>query len=167
VIDLANDAPVSSSTSRSTPGTTTLNPPVSLTIPASSPHQESSTSTASDPGASTPMQGQQTDACYTASKESTSSSDDPSLSAVPAPVPGVLTELESDFALMLVTQLYHRHRQTSPTHLCPLPHQWTMCCPAKWKPLWVMQQRLHTILCKIIRIWLWQMSMGNRASHAG
>jgi hypothetical protein len=156
VIDLANDVPASSSTSRSTtnstsaPVTTTLNPPSPLTIPASSPHQESSTSTAlsvsaiyvsrspslpsqvatpaipaqlparsnvvssaavvlssnlsaSDPGASTLMQGKQTDARHTGSEKSRSSSGDPSSSAAPAMDPGVLTALKSVLALILMT----------------------------------------------------------------
>ena len=76
----------------------------------------SSNLSASDPGASTCMQGQKSDTCHIESEISRLSSGDPSLSKVPALVPsitGVLTDLKSDFALMLITQLYHcRHHQT-------------------------------------------------------
>lgn len=220
VIDLANDTPVSSSTTNSTTTGTALrvNPLSPSTLPASSPHQESSTLTAlsdstthisrspshdshpsqvanpafpaqlrlkipaaqasntiisavavlssnlsaSDLSAPTPslMQGQQTqtDACLPGSEKSSS---DPASSVVPAPVPGVSEKLRFNFSLMLVIQLNLRCHQTPPTLLCHHPHTRTSH-PAKWMP-----QRLHSTLCKMARMWIRRMGMGNKASDAG
>jgi len=91
------------------------------------------------------------------------SSDGPSLSAVPAVVPGMLIEPKVEFALMLVTALsLPSPNAANPSLSEPSSPPADNVPPSQMDAavgLWVVQQ--------MIQIGLWQMSMGDKDSLVG